>query len=122
MTARIGLRARDLHAPSRDVAFRALVRAFGLPMPETEYRFAPPRRWRFDYAWVAERVALEVEGGAWTQGRHTRGPGFIRDMAKYNEAVVRGWALLRVTPRQLVTAETAMLVRRAMIARSGLPR
>ena len=71
---------------------------------------------------MSPRVALEVEGGAWTRGRHTRGPGFIRDMAKYNEAVVRGWALLRVTPRQLVTAETVMLVRRAMIAQSRIPR
>lgn len=28
-----------------------------------EHRFHPTRRWRFDFAWPDEKVALEVEGG-----------------------------------------------------------
>lgn len=68
-----------------------------LPCPELEYRFAPPRRWRFDYAWPALLVALEIEGGVWTGGRHTRGAGYSRDCEKYTEAALRGWRVLRVT-------------------------
>ena len=26
-----------------------------IPQPETEYRFATPRRWRYDFAWLPQR-------------------------------------------------------------------
>ena len=67
---------------------------------ESEYRFHPTRRWRFDYACKALRLAIEVEGGVWTKGRHTRGCGFVGDMEKYNTAAVLGWRILRYTPDQ----------------------
>ena len=70
--------------------------------PTLEHRFAPPRRWRFDIAFMDERIAVEIEGGAWTRGRHTRGAGFIGDMEKYNAAVIHGWRLLRFTPDQVM--------------------
>jgi hypothetical protein len=85
-----------------------------LPSPVIEYRFDPDRRWRFDYAWLAEMVALEVEGGIWTGGRHTRGAGFLRDMEKYNRAVCLGWRVLRTTPRDLCTVATAEMIREAL--------
>lgn len=78
-------------------AFIALMRSIGLPEPVTEYRFAPPRRWRFDYAWPAAKVALEIEGGTWTGGRHVRGKGYERDVEKYNAAALAAWTVLRVT-------------------------
>lgn len=62
-----------------------------------EYRFAPPRRWRFDLAWPERRIAVEVEGGTWSGGRHVRGGGYRRDVDKYNEAARLGWAVFRVT-------------------------
>ena len=76
-------------------------RARGLPEPIPEYRFFPPRRWRFDLAWPDQLIALEIEGGVWTGGRHTRAPGFLRDMEKYNTAAAYGWRLLRATPAQV---------------------
>lgn len=94
--------------------FAAICRASGLPEPDAEFRFAPPRRWRFDYAWPDHRVALEVEGGVWTGGRHTRGKGFVRDMEKYNAATAAGWRVLRCTPDTLCGATTLDLVRRAL--------
>lgn len=69
----------------------------GLPKPATEYRFAAPRRWRFDYAWELPRLACEVEGGTFVQGRHSRGKGYENDCIKYAEALCRGWKVLRVT-------------------------
>lgn len=95
--------------------FEKVCAAHGLPQPTPEYRFAPPRRWRFDYAWPADvliahgvscargGIAIEVEGGAFTRGRHTRGAGFVKDMEKYNAAALAGWKVLRVTPGQLLT-------------------
>jgi hypothetical protein len=84
---------------------RALI-ACGLPVPECEHRFHPVRRWRFDYAWVAQKVALEVEGGAWTKGRHTRGKGFVGDIEKYNAAVTMGWRVVRCVPDDLLASRT----------------
>lgn len=69
--------------------------------PEREYVFAAPRRWRFDFAWVEDKVAVEIDGGAFVAGRHTRGAGFERDHEKLNEATVRGWKVLRFTPQMI---------------------
>ena len=68
---------------------------------KAEHRFDSSRRWRFDFAALSVSVAIEVEGGAFTRGRHTRGRGFIADMEKYNRATVLGWRVLRYTPDQM---------------------
>lgn len=66
-----------------------------------EHRFHETRKWRFDYAVPSLRIALEVEGGVWTGGRHTSASGYLRDMEKYNEAALNGWVVLRCTPKTL---------------------
>lgn len=71
------------------------------PMPVQEYRFHPVRKWRFDYAWVEQKVALEQEGGVFRGGRHTSGFGFLKDMEKYNTATALGWRIIRGTPQQV---------------------
>lgn len=86
--------------------FERLLRSIGLPAPVREHRFHAVRRWRFDYAWPLERVALEVEGGVWTGGRHTRGAGFVADIEKYNCATVEGWRVVRVVPSKLCASTT----------------
>ena len=70
----------------------------GLPRPAEEYRFARPRLWRFDFAWLDERIAVEYEGGTWRAGgRHTTGKGFRDDCIKYNAAAALGWRVYRFT-------------------------
>lgn len=72
--------------------------AGGWPEPEAEYPFArPARRWRFDLAWPARLVAVEFQGGIYTNGRHTRRGGFAGDCEKFSEAAARGWRVLPVT-------------------------
>ena len=66
-----------------------------------EYRFYPPRRWRVDYAIIDLKIAVEIEGGAYSGGRHVRGKGYIADMEKYNRATLEGWRVLRYTPQQI---------------------
>jgi len=46
-------------------------------------------------------IAVEVEGGVWSRGRHVRGAGYLADLEKYNAAVVMGWRVLRYTPQTL---------------------
>lgn len=68
-----------------------------------EVLFHSKRKWRFDFANLQYKVAVEVEGGAYTKGRHTRPKGFIADMEKYNAAAELGWIVLRYTPQQMLT-------------------
>lgn len=76
-----------------------------------EFQFHPTRRWRFDYAIPSHRIALEVEGGVFSKGRHTRGAGFIGDIEKYNEATRLGWRVVRTVPWELNTRKTVQLLR-----------
>ena len=64
----------------------------------TEYRFCEERRWRFDFALPQHKVAIEIEGAIWRQGRHTRGSGYTKDLEKYNTATLLGWRVFRFTP------------------------
>lgn len=78
--------------------------------PVKEYQFHAQRKWRFDYAFVEAKVALEVEGGVHTGGRHIRPKGFLGDMEKYNTAATLGWRLLRTTPDKLLSRETLEMI------------
>lgn len=87
---------------------------FGLPTPEREFRFHRKRRWRLDWAWPLAKVALEVEGGVWTKGRHTRPKGFLKDIEKYNAAAALGWRVIRCTPSQLASGEIMATLKEAL--------
>ena len=82
-------------------AFDTIWKQLGGEAGQQEYRFAPPRRWRFDRAWPAERVAVELEGGVWSKGRHVRPAGFEADVEKYNAATAHGWRVFRITAKML---------------------
>ncbi len=82
------------------IPFDKQIIAIGLPSPTTEYRFCE-RLWRFDYAWLNERLAIEINGGVYTQGRHTRGKGAEGDYVKLNEAALLGWTVLQFSTGQV---------------------
>lgn len=79
-----------------------------------EYRFHPERKWRFDFYFPAVKLAVECEGGVYTQGRHTRGKGFLADAEKYNSAQAMGIQVLRFTPDQLLAEETYRIIIKAI--------
>lgn len=99
---------------SKNLHFPPFCAAMGLPLPVMEHRFHPTRKWRFDWSWPEHRIALEVEGGLWIQGRHNRAPGMIKDFEKYNAAAALGWRVLKCTPQKLVSTETAKTIKEAM--------
>ncbi len=72
-----------------------------LPIPTKEYKFLTNRRFRFDYAWVTEKFAVEVDGGVFAGGRHTSGKGYTMDCEKMNLALLEGWKVMRVTTGQV---------------------
>ena len=91
------------------------IKAIGLSEPEREYRFHPKRRWRFDFAWPDLKIAVEIEGGVWTGGRHVRGAGFVKDCEKYNAAVEEGWRVLRFPGSMVSSGEAINQLERIMI-------
>lgn len=84
---------------------KVLTQLVGFPDPATELLFHPKRKWRFDYAWEEQKLALEVHGGIHSGGRHTRGRGFVEDRAKMNEATLLGWTVLEVTPEHIKSGQ-----------------
>lgn len=97
--------------------FETYWRQLGGPDLEAEYRFAPPRKWPFDFAHPQTKIAIELEGGTYArkgakrceycgqipQGRHTTGAGFAADCAKYNQAAIMGWRVFRFTTDMINT-------------------
>lgn len=82
-------------------------KAHHLPPVEREFWFARDagRRWRFDFAWPDWMVAVEIEGGGFSQGRHVRPLGFRQDCEKYLDALCRGWAVARVTTEMVKSGQ-----------------
>ncbi len=98
---------QKVSAKGTDCKFMALLiqQELGVEAVE-EYVFHPDRKWRFDLAIPSHKIAIEVEGGVWTNGRHTRGSGFLGDMEKYNAGTSLGWRIIRVVPEELTKTKT----------------
>lgn len=83
--------------------FLLICEAAGLEKPVPEYQFDQGRKWRFDWAWIGQKVALEVQGGLFSGGRHVRGAALLKEHEKLNAAAIAGWAVLFTTPDQLLS-------------------
>lgn len=88
----------DAHRVLADAAAHALPNALveqlrrrGIPEPEREVMLVPGRRYRWDLVWEGVKVCVEVQGGTWHSGAHSRGPGQRRDAEKANGAIVAGY-------------------------------
>lgn len=82
--------------------------------PVTEHCFHPQRKWCFDFCWQEQKLAVEVDGGTWVQGRHNRGSSIEEDMRKINEAVLLGWRVLRFSTGQVTSGEAIDTIRKAL--------
>ena len=70
---------------------------------EQEFQFHTTRKWRADFYIKNTKLLIEVEGGIWSGGRHTRGKGYIGDMEKYNAATMMGFQVLRFSTEQVTS-------------------
>jgi very-short-patch-repair endonuclease len=97
----------------------------GIPF-EREYRFHESRKWRADFAirryqlgGIPSLLLIEVDGGSWVAGRHTRGSGFEKDAEKLNAAAELGYRVLRYTPRMIESGEALEQIRRILSMRNA---
>ena len=91
--------------PCRDIYSKILEAKLGEDCL-AELPFHPARRWRFDYAFPAVKVAVEIDGGVFTGGRHSGGVGQKRDFEKLNAAAEMGWLVLHYMPREKLESTT----------------
>ena len=66
--------------------------------PETELMFCVDRKFRFDFAWSACRVGVEIDGFGYG---HQAQQQMAADNEKANLAIELGWKVLRYNSRQL---------------------
>lgn len=87
----------------------------GIEKPESEVRFMFSRNWRFDYAFITEKVAIEYMGGLFMKkGGHTNVTGQTRDWEKLNEAQIRGWLVICVNPKTIDSGSAIDQIIRAL--------
>jgi len=131
--------ARRRAVPMTQESIKHVCAANGLPKPIFEHPFAPweggaegcghphqayvcglcgasRRRWRFDWCFPEIDLAIEIQGGVFTGGRHVHASSIMAEYEKLNNASICGWFLLLVTPKQVQTGEVFALIRRFMEA------
>jgi very-short-patch-repair endonuclease len=84
-----------------------------------EYKFSKTRDWRADYAIVGTWVLLEIEGGIFSNGRHTRGSGYERDLEKYNTVSALGYKLFRFSTAQVLTGKAKEFLKTWLCSPAG---
>ena len=71
-----------------------------------EYKFKHKRRWKMDIALPDKFICIEIHGGIFANGRHTRGMGFRRDREKMNSAQLLGHTVLEFDTGIMFDAKT----------------
>ena len=79
---------------------------------QAEFQFNPERKWRADFYILGTKVLIEVEGGIWSNGRHTRAQGYLGDMEKYNSAQELGYSVYRYSTEQVKSGKAIEDIRR----------
>lgn len=81
------------------------------PAFQREYFFAKPeRQWPADFAWPEHRLIVEIDGGLWINGGHSRGRGRLRDMERDNWCVMHEWKVLRFSAEDARNGNAALIV------------
>lgn len=76
------------------------------PAPLPEYRFCD-RKWRFDFAWTEQRLAVEIDGGRHMVRHGAKGTAVggrhntDTDHEKLNRAAIDGWRIMRFSKQKL---------------------
>lgn len=59
-------------------------------------------------------LLIEIDGGGYVAGRHTRGAGFEADAEKQSAAAILGYRVIRLTPKQVEDGRGLNWIRQAL--------
>ena len=65
------------------------------------------KQWRYDVIFPTVKLCIEVQGGVFTHGKHSRGENQVNDMYKSNSAQRVGYACFQFPPRDLSSGKAA---------------
>lgn len=71
---------------------------------DTEVKLIPQRRFRFDFVHRLSKVAIEINGGNWSRGRHTRASALLSEYEKINLAQMEGYQIF-ILNNEMITEE-----------------
>lgn len=96
--------------------FLGQLKMAGLPAPVTEFMFHPSRKWRFDYAFVKEKLAVEYQGGVYFDAKsgHSTVRGMENDCIKFSTAASFGWRVMPINAGMVLRGEALKLVEQAL--------
>ena len=84
-----------------------------------EWSFHPTRKWRFDFALPELKIAIEIDGGVFTGGRHSGGIGQLKDMEKMNASAELGWLVFHHIPDEQFNTNHLEQIKNAIKTRKG---
>src|SRR3954471_20489245 len=115
MTRRLVTRAEVKARRDYKAEFLFQLSAAKLPVPVTEFRFHPVRKWRFDFAFVESKLAVEYQGGVYFAGKsgHSNVKGQERDCLKFSTAASMGWRVMPINAGMVLRGEALQLVEQA---------
>lgn len=101
--------------------FTFLLKIENLPMPLRQYKFYPTRKWRCDFMYVQEKIAVEIEGGLFMKGQgkftgagHSHPIHIMRDIEKYNYLALMGYRLFRFGKKEINNGDAISMISRAL--------
>jgi len=86
----------------------------------TEFMGINGRRFRFDYVIHpnTDRIAVEINGGQWINGRHNRGgKAYENDLEKSNLAQANGWLYLQFTYEMLARGDHFKILDKVLLGK-----
>ena len=86
----------------------------GLPEPLLQFKFLDDRRYKADFAWPAIQLLVEVDGGTFSKGRHSRPTGRSNDCVRDIEALLAGFTTVRLTTDLVESGQGADLVQQVI--------
>lgn len=87
---------------------------------EREFKFHPVRRWRFDFAFPELKIGVEIQGGIFVGGRHSRPMQMMADYEKMNHAQLDYWCVLQFGPHQIKDGSALAFLERVYALRVAL--
>lgn len=74
-----------------------------------EFRFNENRKFRFDFAHLETKTAIEINGGIWIKSYHTYGNGLIQNYEKNNLAITKGWSVFQLSPEMITESNISFI-------------
>jgi len=68
---------------------------------EPQAILVPGRQFRFDFAHCESKVAVELDGGLYVNGGHSRGASIEESYVKLREDAKLGWCVLKYGTKQM---------------------